>query len=74
VPRNFCAEIAQLLTEWTGSPWKVMSGDAATNPSLHEQAEARKKQAMQAAAEHPLVSSVMQQFPGAKLLKITENA
>ena len=51
-----------------------MSGDAATNPSLHEQAEARKKQAMQAAAEHPLVSSVMQQFPGAKLLKITENA
>ena len=71
LPRNFAPEIAACLTEWTGEPWTVATSDEPGDPSLHEQIEARKKQAMQEAEKHPLVSSVLQQFPGAKLLKVT---
>ena len=71
MPRSFAPELAACLSEWTGEPWKVVASSEAGNPTLHEQNEARKKQAIADAAAHPLVSSVLEQFPGAKLLKVT---
>ena len=70
LPRDFPNQIAAFLTEHTAQPWKVILSEEQGSPSLHEQAQARKEQHMQQAAEHPLVGSVLEQFPGAKLLSV----
>ncbi|MBY0408184.1 MAG: hypothetical protein K2Q01_10875 [Rickettsiales bacterium] len=71
LPRDFGQGVAACLTEWTGHPWKVIISEEQGAPSLHEQAEARKEKHMQELASHPLVASVMEQFPGAKLLTVS---
>lgn len=71
VPRSAIAEMAQSLSEWAGEPWKIILSSEGGDPTLHEQTEARKTQKIEEAAAHPLVGSVMEQFPGAKLVKVT---
>ncbi len=71
LPRDFPAQIAGLLTEWSGQNWKVLTSEEQGSPSLHEQTQARKEKQLQQASEHPLVGSVFEQFPGAKLVSVS---
>jgi len=73
-PRDFTAQIAACLTQWTGQKWAVTVSNEAGEPSLHEQAEARKEKKLEQATAHPLVSSMLEQFPGAKIVGVKENA
>ena len=70
VPRDFCPQIASCLTQWTGQPWKVVQSEEQGNPSLHEMEITRKEKQVESASAHPLVSSVFEQFPGAKLVGV----
>lgn len=70
LPRDFGQQIGQLLSEWTGENWKVVLSEEQGSPSLHEQAQARKKQQLEQVEKHPLVESVLGQFPGAKLVSV----
>ena len=71
LPRDFNSQVASCLTQWTGQPWKVVLSEEEGNPSLHEVEIARKEKQIQEASAHPLVSSVFEQFPGAKLVGVT---
>lgn len=68
--RDLTAQLAACLTQWTGQPWKVTLSNEPGEPTLHEQNEARKKQKMEETTAHPLVASVLEQFPGATLVGV----
>ena len=73
LPRDFTVQIANALTKWTNQPWKVIASQEQGNPSLHEVEIARKEKQLQNASAHPLVSSVLEQFPGAKLTGVNNS-
>ena len=68
--RDFLPRVGTLLTGWTGQPWKLVVSEEEGSPSLHEQENARKEKRIEDAAAHPLVSSVLSQFPGAKIVGV----
>ena len=70
LPRDFAAQTGSCLTKWTGQTWKVIQSEEEGNPSLHDIENARKEKHIQDVAAHPLVSSVFDQFPGAKLVGV----
>jgi len=70
LPRDFALQISNCLTQWTGQPWKVTLSQEEGNPSLHDAEITRKEQHIQEVSAHPLVSSVLEQFPGAKLVGV----
>ena len=71
--RDFLQRVAELVSRWTGQPWKFTSSSEPGQPSLAQQHEAKKQHAISEAAAHPLVASVLEQFPGATLTKIHSN-
>ena len=72
-PRDFLARAGDLASRWTGQPWKFSASNEAGEASLAEQHEAKKKQAIADASAHPLVASVLEQFPGATVTKVHSN-
>jgi DNA polymerase-3 subunit gamma/tau len=74
LPRDFLGKASECLTRWTGQPWKVLSSEAEGQSTLKEQETARKEKQLQEAQTHPLVSSILEQFPGAKIVNVKENA
>jgi DNA polymerase-3 subunit gamma/tau len=71
LPRDFSLQVAACLSEWTGQGWKVIPSDEPGTQTLHEQTQTRKEKQIQEAAATSLVSSVLDQFPGAKLVSVT---
>ena len=43
-------------------------------PSLREQAEAKRREREHGVAQHPLVRSVLERFPGAAIVAVRDNA
>jgi DNA polymerase-3 subunit gamma/tau len=72
--RDFPTKIAECLTRWTGQKWNVILSDAEGEPTLAEQEAIKKEKREQTAATDPLVASVLEQFPGAKLVGIKEHS
>jgi DNA polymerase-3 subunit gamma/tau len=70
LPRDFTTRIADALSRFTGQSWKVMLSDAEGEASLYEQENQRKGAQLQEASAHPLVSSVLEAFPGAKVTQV----
>jgi DNA polymerase III subunit gamma/tau len=66
-------QIAQTLSrrlgEWTGERWMVTLVGGATTPTLRESADAEKARRLSGVAAHPLVSKVLQRFPGAQIVE-----
>lgn len=74
LPRDFTGRVADCLTRWTGQPWKLALSEQAGAASLHEQATERKEKAIQQVSAHPLVASVLDEFPGAKLVGVESSS
>jgi len=72
MPRDFLPKVSECLTRWTGQLWKVVMSEGEGDASLHEQEQVRKDKQLQQAQAHPLVSSVLEQFPGAKIVNVKE--
>ena len=70
VSRDFHAQVASNLSQWTGAVWKVVLSEEAGSPSLQEQENTRKEQRIQEVSTDPLVASMLEQFPGAKLVGV----
>jgi DNA polymerase-3 subunit gamma/tau len=64
-PPHLPSRIGELLTAWTGQRWVVSISNEPGQPTLHEQAEARKADAHAKALEHPIVKRALAVFPGA---------
>jgi len=74
LPRDFTAKVGECLTRWTGQPWKVILSDEEGELTLHDQEMARKRQKVEETSAHPLVASVLEQFPGAKITAVKTNS
>jgi DNA polymerase-3 subunit gamma/tau len=72
VPVDFAGRIGKNLTEWTGQRWLVALSHAAGAQTLQKQREAADGQKREAVQSHPLVAAVLEQFPGAKVTKVTD--
>ncbi len=70
IARDFPSRIGQLLSEWTGSNWKIILSDTPGAKTVEEQHADKRAHEHRQAAEHPLVSSVMEHFPGAELVDV----
>ncbi len=67
VPRDFAPRLAALLQEATGTRWTIALSTAAGEPSLAEQGSAADAGRQAAAADHPLVRTILDAFPGARI-------
>ena len=70
-PADLAQRLGASLQRWTGQRWAVSvvaSGGAATIEELEDQAWQRLKAEAEA---HPLVRSVLEHFPGARITRIT---
>lgn len=59
-PKDLAGQVGKLLSQWTGARWVVSVVNAAGQPTLHEQEHA-------AAKADPLISSILDAFPGATI-------
>lgn len=73
-PSDLKKKLEEHLMEWTGTPWSVTISDIEGEPTLTQQAEHRQEQITQEAANHPVVKTVLEHFPGASIrdVKLTE--
>ncbi|MCX8256118.1 MAG: DNA polymerase III subunit gamma/tau, partial [Beijerinckiaceae bacterium] len=58
------------LQEWTGERWIVALSRDIGAPTLKEQADAREKEARSEIVADPLVKSVLDAFPGARIVAV----
>ena len=58
------------LQDWTGERWMVALSRDPGAPSLKEQADAREKEAHSEVVADPLVKSVLDAFPGARIVAV----
>jgi DNA polymerase-3 subunit gamma/tau len=62
-PADLAGQVGKKLTQWTGQRWVVSVSNAPGEKTLHEQEQDHYK-------ENPLVKSLIEAFPGAKIDKI----
>ncbi|MEG9861555.1 MAG: DNA polymerase III subunit gamma/tau [Parvularculales bacterium] len=64
---DFICTLITRLHEWTGEQWNIHLSEEAGAPTIHEQNKAREAQLWEAAHKAPLVTRVMDIFPGAQI-------
>ncbi len=72
--RDLASELMRKLAEWTGRRWVVALSSQPGEATLREQAEAADRERRRGAADHPLVRSVLDSFPGARIVDVRERA
>ena len=74
IPANFVSRLSQCLTQWTGQRWMVSLSDKPGEATLSDIEQAQKKKHHEKVMAHPLMQSVLQAFPGAKVASIKQRA
>ncbi|MDR3514739.1 MAG: DNA polymerase III subunit gamma/tau [Azospirillaceae bacterium] len=69
---NLANRVSSLLSEWTGRRWIVSVSGAPGEPTLNEQQHAAKARLLEEAARHPHVQAILQAFPGARIIGVTD--
>ncbi|MEZ5691643.1 MAG: DNA polymerase III subunit gamma/tau [Rickettsiales bacterium] len=68
--REFVARIAACLEKWTGRKWKIIIVSKAKGLSISEQEKAEKEKRIKEVESHPLIMSMLKEFPDAKLVDV----
>jgi DNA polymerase-3 subunit gamma/tau len=63
-------EMAALLRTWTGQAWQIVEVDQEGAPSLTEQEALAKERRLAELADDPRVKSVLEAFPGARIIDV----
>ena len=71
---QLAADISRKVSEWTGRRWIVVVSKEEGAPSLRAQAEADKAELERGVQADPLVQAVLNRFPGAKIVGVTQAA
>lgn len=71
-PRDLAARIGAKLLDWTGRRWIISVSSDQGAATLREQETARFAAAKEEAARHPLVTAVLQAFPGAQIDEVRD--
>ena len=67
-------DLQRKLGEWTGKRWIVVVSKEQGAPSLRTQADAQKAELERGVQTDPLVQAVLNRFPGAKVVSVTQAA
>jgi DNA polymerase-3 subunit gamma/tau len=67
-------DLQRKLGEWTGKRWIVVVSKEQGAPSLRAQMEAQKAEVERGVQADPLVQAVLNRFPGAKIVGVTQAA
>ena len=73
-PKTLVHELQRKLTGWTGKRWVVVVSKEQGAQTMREQADARQADLEESAQDDPLVQAVLNRFPGAKVVNVTQNA
>jgi DNA polymerase-3 subunit gamma/tau len=73
-PSDLAGRLAERLANWTQERWVVTVTMAGGAPTVSEARRAREKQEKDDVARDPLVASVLDIFPGAKIVRIRDIA
>jgi len=72
--RALVHDLQRKLTAWTGKRWIVVVSTEQGAPTLRQQMEARQAEIERGVQADPLVQAVLNRFPGAKIVGVTQNA
>ena len=73
-PKTLVHDLQSKLTAWTGKRWIVVVSKEQGAPTLRAQADARQSELEEDVQSDPLVQAVLDRFPGAKVVNVTQAA
>jgi DNA polymerase-3 subunit gamma/tau len=72
-PRTLVHDLQRKLTTWTGKRWIVVVSQEQGAATMREQSNARQAEIERGVEGDPLVQAVLNRFPGAKIVGVTQN-
>ena len=72
-PKTLVHDLQRKLTGWTGKRWMVVVSQEQGGTTVRAQAEARQAELERGVQTDPLVQAVLNRFPGAKVVGVTQN-
>jgi DNA polymerase-3 subunit gamma/tau len=73
-PKTLVHDLQRKLTAWTGKRWMVVVSQEQGTATMRSQAEARQAELERGVQSDPLVQAVLNRFPGAKVVGVTQTA
>jgi DNA polymerase-3 subunit gamma/tau len=73
-PKTLVHDLQRKLTGWTGKRWIVVVSKEEGAPTMRAQAEAQQAEIERGVQSDPLVQAVLNRFPGAKVVGVTQNS
>jgi DNA polymerase-3 subunit gamma/tau len=73
-PRTLVHDLQRKLTAWTGKRWIVVVSKEQGAATMRAQNEARQAEIERGVQDDPLVQAVLNRFPGAKIVGVTQAA
>ena len=73
-PKTLVHDLQRKLTGWTGKRWIVVVSKEEGAPTMRAQADAQQAEIERGVQSDPLVQAVLNRFPGAKIVGVTQNA
>ena len=72
-PKTLVHDLQRKLTAWTGKRWIVVVSKEQGQPTMRAQMDARQAEVELGVQSDPLVQAVLNRFPGAKVVGVTQN-
>ncbi len=72
-PKTLVHDLQRKLTGWTGKRWMVVVSQEQGDATVRAQAEVRQAELERGVQTDPLVQAVLNRFPGAKVVGVTQN-
>ena len=72
-PKTLVHDLQRKLTGWTGKRWIVVVSKEQGAPTMRAQADAQQAEIERDVQSDPLVQAVLNRFPGAKVVGVTQN-
>jgi DNA polymerase-3 subunit gamma/tau len=73
-PKTLVHDLSRKLSAWTGKRWMVVVSQEQGAPTMRAQADERKAELERSVENDPLVQAVLNRFPGAKVIGVTQSA
>jgi DNA polymerase III subunit gamma/tau len=73
-PKTLVHDLQRKLTAWTGKRWMVVVSQEQGAATMRAQMEERQAEIERGVQSDPLVRAVLDRFPGAKIVGVTQNA
>jgi DNA polymerase-3 subunit gamma/tau len=73
-PKTLVHDLQRKLTAWTGKRWMVVVSKEQGGATMRAQADERQAELERGVQADPLVQAVLNRFPGAKVVGVTQNA